>query len=305
MATAAQIIATAAAEIGVTESPSGSNNVKYNTAFYGQAVSGSAYPWCAVFVWWVFKQSNALSLFRGGSATATVKDIYTYYNARGMVYTAPKAGDIVVFDSPDFIRHTAIVESVNGSTYTTIDGNSSNMVKRNTHTVDGTALFCRPAYDGATSGGSTGNSGGTTTYPTLSSGSSGSDVKEMQKKLLLLHYDCGSAGADGDFGSGTLAAVKAFQSANGLTVDGVCGPNTHAKLNSKYNALGVFTAVCNLADLKVRTGDSTNYAIFSSYPKLAKGEEVLVAETTANNWYFALVGNRYAAYMAAKYMKIA
>lgn len=164
---------------------------------------------------------------------------------------------------------------------------------------------CVLRYNEGSTGGSTGGSTDTTTYPTLSSGSSGSDVKEMQKKLLLLHYDCGSSGADGDFGSGTLAAVKAFQSANGLTVDGVCGPNTHAKLNSKYNALGVFTAVCNLADLKVRTGDSTNYAIFSSYPKLAKGEEVLVAETTANNWYFALVGNRYAAYMAAKYMKIA
>ena len=158
-------------------------------------------------------------------------------------------------------------------------------------------------YTGDDSSSSGSGTGGTTTYPTLSSGSTGSAVKLMQQKLMMLHYDCGSAGADGDFGSGTLAAVKKFQQENGLTVDGVCGSNTHAKLDSKYNALGVFTAICNLANLKVRTGDSTDYDIFTAYPKLNKGEEVLVAETTANNWYFAFVGDQYVAYMAANYMK--
>ena len=103
--------------------------------------------------------------------------------------------------------------------------------------------------------------------------------------------------------SGTLTAVKNFQSANGLTVDGIVGANTHAKLDAKYNALNVFTATCNLEGLKVRTGDSTSYAIFSAYPSLKKGEKVKVARVTSNNWYFALVGERYVAYMAAKYMK--
>ena len=74
---------------------------------------------------------------------------------------------------------------------------------------------------------------------------------------MMLGYNCGTSGADGDFGSGTLIAVKNFQSANGLTVDGIVGANTHAKLDAKYNALNVFTATCNLEGLKVRTGDST------------------------------------------------
>ena len=48
MATASTIIKTASNEIGVKET--GNNNVKYNTEYYGKAVNGDAYPWCAVFV---------------------------------------------------------------------------------------------------------------------------------------------------------------------------------------------------------------------------------------------------------------
>lgn len=75
-----------------------------------------------------------------------------------------------------------------------------------------------------------------------------------------------------------------------------------AKKNQVFSKLTLLLS-CNLEGLKVRTGDSTDYAIFFTYPSLKKGEKVKVARTTANNWYFALVGNRYTAYMATKYMK--
>ncbi|WP_109505883.1 peptidoglycan-binding domain-containing protein [Nocardioides speluncae] len=39
-----------------------------------------------------------------------------------------------------------------------------------------------------------------------------------------------STAADGDFGAGTLANVKTFQSRNGLTADGIVGPATWSKL---------------------------------------------------------------------------
>lgn len=52
--TAAELLRIAAAQVGVKESPANSNRVKYNTWFYGREVSGSAYPWCAVFVCWCF-----------------------------------------------------------------------------------------------------------------------------------------------------------------------------------------------------------------------------------------------------------
>ena len=52
--TADMVVATALAQVGVKEKPAGSNNVKYNTWYYGKPVHGDAYPWCEVFVCWCF-----------------------------------------------------------------------------------------------------------------------------------------------------------------------------------------------------------------------------------------------------------
>lgn len=69
----------------------------------------------------------------------------------------------------------------------------------------------------------------------LSMGDIGSAVKTMQTMLIACGYSCGSAGADGDFGSGTNSGLRAFQKANGLTVDGKYGPKSKAKLEELYN----------------------------------------------------------------------
>lgn len=53
-------------------------------------------------------------------------------------------------------------------------------------------------------------------------GSTGAVVKQIQEALYLL--------ADGIYGSITEDAVKVFQRENGLTVDGIVGPATLAKL---------------------------------------------------------------------------
>ena len=52
--TADMVVTTALNEVGTKESPANSNNVKYNTWFYGKAVSGGGYAWCCTFVCWVF-----------------------------------------------------------------------------------------------------------------------------------------------------------------------------------------------------------------------------------------------------------
>lgn len=70
----------------------------------------------------------------------------------------------------------------------------------------------------------------------LSKGDKGTEVKEMQEKLIACGYYCGSYGADGDFGSGTDSAVRSFQKDYGLTVDGKFGPASKAKLDEVYAA---------------------------------------------------------------------
>ena len=66
----------------------------------------------------------------------------------------------------------------------------------------------------------------------LRMGDSGSAVKDLQTKLKKLGYYDGTV--DSTFGSGTYAAVKAFQKKYNLTADGVAGSETLKKLNTAY-----------------------------------------------------------------------
>ena len=65
---------------------------------------------------------------------------------------------------------------------------------------------------------------------TLKQGAKGAEVKKIQQRLKELGYY--TYGIDGDYGDRTVNAVKAFQTKNGLTADGVCGDSTLKKLNS-------------------------------------------------------------------------
>lgn len=62
-------------------------------------------------------------------------------------------------------------------------------------------------------------------------GDRGELVKAMQERLVQLGYAAGRA--DGIYGSRTRAAVLAFQAENGLTTDGLIGPETRTALNSE------------------------------------------------------------------------
>lgn len=55
-------------------------------------------------------------------------------------------------------------------------------------------------------------------------GSTGHEVRQVQTALKQQGYYTGSV--DGIYGSRTQAAVRKFQAARGLTVDGICGANT-------------------------------------------------------------------------------
>ena len=64
----------------------------------------------------------------------------------------------------------------------------------------------------------------------LKRGMKGDDVRRLQQRLMELGYALPRYGADGEYGSETATAVKAFQRDRGLQVDGVAGEATLAAL---------------------------------------------------------------------------
>ena len=96
----------------------------------------------------------------------------------------------------------------------------------------------------------------------LRMGDSGSAVKNLQTKLKKLGYYSGTV--DSTFGSGTYAAVRAFQQKNGLTADGVAGSETLKKLDSAYK-----NADSDKDDDSLRKG-STGSAVKDLQTKLKK-----------------------------------
>lgn len=66
---------------------------------------------------------------------------------------------------------------------------------------------------------------------TVRSGSRGPDVEYLQERLNAAGHNAGNA--DGIFGPKTLAAVKSFQRAEGLSADGIVGPMTWAAIEAQ------------------------------------------------------------------------
>ena len=119
MAAIDRILAAARREIGVKESPAGSNRVKYNAWYYGREVSGPAYPWCMAFVQWVFKEAGEELPYK----TASCSGLLNWYKAHRpeRVVKEPRPGDIVIYS----FGHTGVVEAVGAGTITAIEGNTS------------------------------------------------------------------------------------------------------------------------------------------------------------------------------------
>lgn len=127
-----KVLDVCASQIGVTEYPPNSNDVKFNTAYYGREVWdglwGCTFPWCVTYLWWCFKEAKASKYFYGGEKTANCGTLADYYEANGqLIKHGYKRGDIVFFSFKKDYQHVGIIESVNkDGTYTCLEGNTSN-----------------------------------------------------------------------------------------------------------------------------------------------------------------------------------
>ena len=85
----------------------------------------------------------------------------------------------------------------------------------------------------------------------VSFGSSGYSVRVCQQRLSNLGYSLGGYGVDGKYGYYTRKAVRAFQANVGISVDGVCGPQTFGWLFYKTDA-GTKTVTTSDTSLQVK-----------------------------------------------------
>lgn len=264
--TAAEVIKIALAEVGYKEKASsanltsmtanaGSGNyTKYWTdldavpRFYNYSKQGQ--EWCDGFNDWchvkAFGVDGALYTLcqPEESAGAGVPYSYNYYKAKGRTGTTPKLGAQIFFQQSGKLVHTGVVVAFDGSTVTTVEGNTSNQVKKKTYKRTDSYIYGYgyPRYDGDGDVASV----TTETKPTesyspeltvkvhkLQTGHTGPEVKTAQRILYargIKGADGKAIAADGSFGANTKAATITLQKqlfpGNSAEWDGVWGSKT-------------------------------------------------------------------------------
>lgn len=259
--TAKALIELAVAELGYHEKASNSqldsktaNSGSGNWTKYARDLAAAGYyngnkngyAWCDCFVDWLFymlcgkdaKAAQAMECQIGALGAACPYSA-GYYKNQGRYYRTPQPGDQVFFKQNGEIVHTGIVEYVTATTVGTIEGNSSDQVIRHTYSLGSSYIdgYGRPKFD-ADSSSSTSDgvtpSGATCTVKLAYLAAYGytnpaAAVKTLQRLLNALGYkgkDGKSLTVDGNFGANTDYAVKAYQTANKLTADGIVGAAT-------------------------------------------------------------------------------
>ena len=110
----ADVLNIACGQLGVTESPAGSNRTKY-----GKWMGLDGQPWCMSFVQWCFAQAGTPLPHRTGSCSALLN--WYQKNRPECVVKDPQPGDIAIFT----FGHTGIVERALPGSVMCIEGNTS------------------------------------------------------------------------------------------------------------------------------------------------------------------------------------
>jgi len=138
-----------------------------------------------------------------------------------------QSGAIMLWSGP-FVTDGStgtVIENTGATGEETTAANTNTETNDNTGATTSTNTSTNTGAEANTSSGTT----GVTANGSIMYGATGEKVREIQTRLKELGY---LNYVDGIFGNNTLTAVKRFQRAAGLTVDGIVGKGTLAKLNS-------------------------------------------------------------------------
>ncbi len=166
-----KVINLAQRQVGYKESPLGSNKTKYGVYFDTPKSKGgpypwfngkkNGYPWCSLWVCWIFCQNEILGYERArtflgcpkpaDNCAAGVPYLWEYLKKRKWQVDkkSGQAGDIIFFNTSSAkCGHVGIIEKVDANKYYTIEGNKSNQVKRCSYSRTSTTIYglMRPAW---------------------------------------------------------------------------------------------------------------------------------------------------------------
>lgn len=210
------------------------------------SVRGGA--WCAATVCCILNDCG-IDVYKSISCTQMANKWATDPNMQRVALDEVQSGDILFFDwdSTGDCDHIAIVVDYDGNVATGlyyVNGNGNDVSKVTKQYMTYGSLqknVCRIfRYVGDSENkpdipAEQTNREGKTVSITLNQVSEGDvnkSVKLLQSLLTSEGYSCGPCGADGDFGKETDRAVRKYQLAKGLDVDGVVGQQTWNKLLS-------------------------------------------------------------------------
>lgn len=219
--------------------------------FYNGKKNGFA--WCDQFVDWLFwtcfGSQTAMKMLCQPQNSAGAGCSYSaqYYKTAGRWTRDPQPGDQIFFyDDGGQINHTGIVESVDGNTVTTIEGNSSDRVARRQYDINSgyIAGYGCPLWELAAGASNSGGAAQTTINVNVNGnikmilklGDTGDQVALMQERLKAAGYDLGPDGVDGEFGDNTLAALKQYQKDRNLSECGYFGTDTYRAMKKEADA---------------------------------------------------------------------
>lgn len=235
--------------VGLKENPKNSNNIIFNTDYYGKPVYGSNYPWCCVFCWDIYRMCGASKYFYEGRKTASCTTLLNYYKSKHPKWvhkdiTKAKKGDLVFyqFDSDANADHIGIFgEAKSAKEFYAVEGNTSSGNTGSQDNGDGVykrlrklsqvMAFVSIEFDDD-------KKRDTNPYKEPTSTLKKQTVQIPTEGNKWLQWELNESGykltIDGKFGKGTDAAVRDFQKKHKLTVDGKVGGATRAALKAEY-----------------------------------------------------------------------
>ena len=225
------------AQIGTSETPPGTNNVRYNTAYYGREVSdptGDSFQWCMSYHWCGFQETGLGDLFMDGGRTASCTGLYKWAVSHGRWVTGGfREGDILIYSSngsAEKIYHTGYYtgDRTSNGRLIAIEGNVNNAVQYVYRRLSEVFGAFRPAW--ADEDAEPDPETVTVELPVLRMGETGIPVLMLQSCLQAAGFRLPKYGADGEWGSETQSAVLGFQTHAKITVDGIVDAETWTKL---------------------------------------------------------------------------